>query len=314
MELKYLHTFKTILETGSFQKAAERLNYAQSTITLQMQLLEQELSVKLFEKIGRKMELTQAGKELLPLIDDVLTAVWQMENYGKCKRELTGNLRIAIPETLLSYQMPQVLKSFRKEAPNVKLSLQTPNCYEIRDQVLHGAADLGIHYDIGGYGTSLVPQPLRSYEFVLIGSTELKPEEQDFISMGQRKEICLLTADKNSLYHKVFDEYLRKADIALNGEMELFSTEAIKRSVISNLGVAYLPRFTVEEELKNKTILELPTSVENKWIGSVCTYHKNKWVTPAMDLFMQLLKDSGNHSCCCNSSKHQNQKIGRAHV
>ena len=61
MELKYLTTFKTILETGSFQKAAERLNYAQSTITLQMQLLEQELSVKLFEKIGRRMELTQAG-------------------------------------------------------------------------------------------------------------------------------------------------------------------------------------------------------------------------------------------------------------
>ena len=56
MELKYLTTFKTILETGSFQKAAERLNYAQSTITLQMQLLEQELSVKLFEKIGRRME------------------------------------------------------------------------------------------------------------------------------------------------------------------------------------------------------------------------------------------------------------------
>ena len=53
MELKYLTTFKTILETGSFQKAAERLNYAQSTITLQMQLLEQELSVKLFEKIGQ---------------------------------------------------------------------------------------------------------------------------------------------------------------------------------------------------------------------------------------------------------------------
>lgn len=86
MELKYLNTFKMILETGSFQKAAERLNYAQSTITLQMQILEQELSVKLFDKVGRRMELTQAGRELIPYIDAVLESVRQMENYGKSGR------------------------------------------------------------------------------------------------------------------------------------------------------------------------------------------------------------------------------------
>ena len=199
MELKYLHTFKTILETGSFQKAAERLNYAQSTITLQIQLLEQELSVKLFEKIGRKMELTQSGKELLPYIDNVLVSVQQMENYGKRCSELTGILKVAIPETLLSYQMTQVLKAFRNEAPNVKLSLQTPNCYEIREQIISGFVDLGVHYDIGGYGTSLVVEELKKYDFVLVGCAELGPEEQDFITKGQRKNICLLTSDKNSL-------------------------------------------------------------------------------------------------------------------
>ena len=63
MELKYLNTFKTILETGSFLNAARKLNYTQSTITFQIQQLEEELSVKLFEKIGRKMIITQAGKE-----------------------------------------------------------------------------------------------------------------------------------------------------------------------------------------------------------------------------------------------------------
>lgn len=290
MELKYLNTFKTILETGSFQKAAERLNYAQSTITLQIQLLEQELSVKLFEKIGRKMELTQSGKELLPYIDNVLVSVQQMENFGKQWSELTGTLKIAMPETLLSYQMPQVLKAFRKKAPNVKLSLQTPNCYEIREQIVNGLVDLGVHYDIGGYGTSLVVEKLKKYDFVLVGCAELSLEEQDFITKGQRKDVCLLTSDKNSLYHKLFDEYLRMANIALSGEMELVSTEAIKRSVIGNIGVAYLPRFTVDEEIRKGIMQELPTTLQNKRIGSVCTYHKNKWITPAMDLFITLLK------------------------
>lgn len=72
MNTKNLLTLKTILETGSFQKAANKLNYTQSTVTFQMKQLEEELSIKLFEKIGRKMELTQAGKDILPYIDTVL--------------------------------------------------------------------------------------------------------------------------------------------------------------------------------------------------------------------------------------------------
>ena len=294
MELKYLNTFKTILETGSFQKAAERLNYAQSTITLQMQLLEQELSVKLFEKIGRKMKLTQAGKELLPYINHVIEAVQQMENYGKSNQELSGTLQIAIPETLLAYQMPQVLKQFRRKAPNVKLSIHSTNCYEIRAQVMSGAADLGVHYDIGGYANSVIAEELRLYEFILIGSAELDTAETDFISQNQRKRLCLLV-DQSSYYYKKFREYLQERNIFLESEVNLYSTEAIKQLVKENLGIAYLPRFTVEEELKAHIIQEIPTAIQSKRIGTVCTYHKNKWITPAMEVFLQLLRaDKGS--------------------
>ncbi|EQB8890639.1 LysR family transcriptional regulator [Listeria monocytogenes] len=72
MDLKNLLTFKTILETGSFQEAARKLNYAQSTVTTQIQQLEQELQVKLFDKIGRKMLLTSAGSDLLPSVNQIL--------------------------------------------------------------------------------------------------------------------------------------------------------------------------------------------------------------------------------------------------
>lgn len=293
MELKYLNTFKTILEAGSFQKAAERLNYAQSTVTLQMQMLERELNVKLFEKIGRKMVLTQAGRELLPLIDRTLDTVREMESYGKRAGELTGSLRIAVPETLLAYRMPQVLRQFRQMAPNVKLSLLTPNCYEIREQVTGGTVDLGVHYDIGGYRTPVIVEKLKQYEFVLIGGAKLRRDEMDFISGHQRKRLCLLT-DKSSYYYKKFEEYLKERDILMDEEIALSGTEAVKRLVSGNLGVAYLPRFSVEKELEEGTVRELPTAIENNRIGSVCAYHKNKWVTPAMELFIRLLMRQNN--------------------
>lgn len=289
MELKYLNTFKAILETGSFQKAAEHLNYAQSTITLQMQILEQELSVKLFEKIGRKMQLTQNGKELVPYIDNVLNAVQQIENYGKSNEELTGTLRVAMPETLLSYQMVQTLIQFRQKAPNVRLSLQSSNCYEIRAQVLSGSVDIGVHYDIGGYGDSVVTERLQQYEFILVGSSQLNKDEADFITQNQRKPLCFL-ADQSSYYYKKFNDYLNAYNIVINNEVDLISTEAIKQLVNGNLGVAYLPRFAIEQELNSGIVREIPTAICNKHIGAVCNYHKNKWITPAMDLFLQLLR------------------------
>lgn len=291
MELKYLKTLKVILETGSFQKAAEHLHYAQSTITTQMQFLEQELSIKLFERVGRRMVLTQQGEGLLPYVDQVLNAVERMENYSQSEKQLSGTLKIALPETLLTYQMSKVMKAFKESAPHVKLSLQTSNCYEIRNQIINGNVDLGIHYDIGGYGSSLIVNKLNRFPLVLAGNPMLNDNEKDFMTSHQKKDICLLSIDKESLYEKIFQHYLRSMDICLDSEMEIGSSEAVKRCIIGNIGVSYLPRFTIEEELKNGDIISLPTKITNQEILVVYTYHKNKWITPAMDLFIKLLKD-----------------------
>ena len=183
-------------------------------------------------------------------MEAALEAVAQMENYGRKESELAGDLNVALPETLLSYRMQPVIEAFRRQAPNVRLSLQLSNCYLIREQVISGGIDIGIHYDVGGYGSSAVTERLSSYPLVLAASTGLSGKELNFTDRHQRKSSCLLTVDKNSIYHKLFARYLTDMDIVLNGEMEIGSVEAIKRCIQSNLGVAFLPRFTVEDELR----------------------------------------------------------------
>lgn len=86
MELKYLHTFKTIIEESSFSKAAIKLNFTQSTITFQIGQLDQIFSTKLFEKIGRCMRLTKAGEQLYPYINDALISVDRLHCF---KNDLT---------------------------------------------------------------------------------------------------------------------------------------------------------------------------------------------------------------------------------
>jgi DNA-binding transcriptional LysR family regulator len=143
---------------------------------------------------------------------------------------------------------------------------------------------------VGGYGAAMVIEKLADYSTALIASPSLEREGCDFMKAGQRKDVCLLTDDRESIYQKMFDNYLKDADIILEEAMEVGSIEAIKRSVISNLGVAFLPRFVAESELKQGRLQELKTGLDGKKITAVCVYHKNKWITPAMELFTRLSK------------------------
>ena len=109
MDIRHLKTFKTIIEEGNFSNAAMKLGYTQSTVTSQIQQLEQELSIKLFEKIGRNMVLTSLGKELIHYANELLDTIKKIESIGKYDDNITGELKIAVAESLISYKLQNVL-------------------------------------------------------------------------------------------------------------------------------------------------------------------------------------------------------------
>ena len=133
MDIRHFKTFKSIIEEGNFSNAATKLGYTQSTVTSQIQQLEQELSIKLFEKIGRNMVLTPLGKELIPYANELLNTVKKIESIGKVGDKITGELKIAVAESLMSYKLQNVLSLFKEKAPNVKLSIISLNCYAIKN-------------------------------------------------------------------------------------------------------------------------------------------------------------------------------------
>lgn len=290
MELKYLVTFKTILQCGSFLEAAQKLNYTQSTITFQMQQLERELHVQLFEKIGRKMAVTQAGRELAPYVDEVLQSVERLSNYGKEYAALSGTLQVAAAETLLTYQMQPILKRFREQAPGVKLSIRCENCYRIRDEVLRGGVDIGVHYDVGGYGGSMTVQPLAEFPITLVAAPQRQWSGLAF-GTDSRQPIPLITNDRNGIYQRIMERWLSRRRIVLENVIELGNTETVKSCVAGDLGIALLPRFAVERQLADGTLQAVESDFSRESITAVCSYHKNKWVTPAMELFMELTRE-----------------------
>lgn len=290
MNTKNLETLMAIIETGSFQKAATRLDYTPSAVTSQIKQLENELSIKLFEKIGRKMELTQAAKEILPFIKTILNNVEQLYNYKKDISEISGTLRLVAPDSIFIYMLQPLIKEILHTAPNIRLIVNSLPSHEINQAIIDGSADIGIDCDKGIFPESLIHKSLQPVAACLIASPLIDPKETDFITPHQRKPFAIIGNEPKANYQAVLMEYLDAKDIVLRPFMKFQSIEAVKRSVMNNLGIAYVPKFSVEDELKNRTLVQIKTELDNKLYPSVCIYHKNKWISPQMKMTLQILE------------------------
>ncbi len=290
MNTRSFVTFKTILETGSFQKAANKLNYTQSTITFQIKQLEDELALKLFEKIGRKMVLTQAGRDILPYVDTILQGVEQIENYGKSLSEITGSLKIAIPDSILIYQMQPFIQAFLHEAPGVQLIIHSLQSGEVNQSVLNGTDDIGVNCEKFSYPESIVHKKLGTYNALLIAAPYTKSSLLDFITPNQRKPFSFICNEPDGYYQLDMDQYLAKKDIIVYPYMKVQSIEAVKQCVMNHLGMAVVPAYSVVNELKNGSLIQAKTELDEKIYHSVYLYHKNKWISPQMELAFELLK------------------------
>lgn len=296
MDIRHLKTFKSIIEEGNFSNAAMKLGYTQSTVTSQIQQLEQELSVKLFEKIGRNMILTHLGKELIPYADELLNTVKKIESIGKYGDNITGELKIAVAESLMSYKLQNVLSMFKEKAPNVKLSMVSLNCYAIKNMLANGEVDLGLMYNVGSKNDSLCAVKLSDFSVALVGSPQFEQEKLDFCQPNQKINTSLIINEVESVYRKILEGYFFDKNILLNNTIELGSIEAIKKCVASNLGISFLPYFTIEEDLNNGKLKELNVGCLDAKITAIYAYHKNKWISPAMSLFIELVREDFNIS------------------
>lgn len=290
MELKNLRTFQVVVDQGSYQKAADCLGYTQSTVTVHIQQLEEELGVPLFQRTGRRMVLTQVGEQALTQTRDLLLAADRLSQLGQEGRELSGTLRVDMAETLLCYKTQPVIQKFRKLAPQVRLIIRSRNCLDIAENVRSGACDLGVGYDMDWSRDVLEVEPMGEYEVILLASPEFR--HPDFITPGQRKPVSLVTDEPDSIFRRRLEDYLRERDITLDATLELWSIETIKRCVMSNLGFTYLPRFAAQGELAEGQLMELDAPISGVRFPTLCARHKNRWVTPAMELFMDLLREN----------------------
>ena len=292
MDLRYLQTFKEIVQQGSFSKAAQKLAYTQSTITFHVAQLEKELDTALFEKVGRRMVLTKAGEEFVPYVEEVLTALDKMKNFQSNLAECKGTLRLGAPESLLCFRLPALLKEFHLRAPKVHLYLKSMNSRAVQKALKEDQIDIGIFYlNQPTADEALVWEKAKTYPMILFGSPRIRRKYGDFITPHQTFPLLSAIAQPmpGSLGQK-FKAYLEEKDIHLGNMIEIRSTQTIINLAKNDVGICYLPEFVVDEEIRRGELVELETDMQASPISSAYGYRKNKWISPAMQLFLEILK------------------------
>ena len=292
MDIHQLLSFKTIVEKGNFQDAANELNYSLSAISYQMQQLENEIKFPLFEKIGRRMVPTEQSLKLIPHIKKIWDEMEQIRLLNAKNRKVEGSLTISVSDSILTYIIQPVLKEFIKKAPDVQLKLKVKNSYDIQKEVVRNEIDLGIHYDVFGYDDQIRVTEIKDFSIGLMVSPNFPASERDFDTENQVKNTSIINNDPNGVYQIYLKDYLKEKNLQVTGQtLEVWSIEATKQSVKNNLGIACLPRFVVADELKKRKIEEITLTAFKRNITLITAHHSNKWISPAMNLFLSLLKE-----------------------
>lgn len=291
MEIKLLKTFSTIARCLSFSTSAEILNYSQSSISEQIKKLEIELNTVLFERIGNKIQLTSDGEILLNYSDKILElcdeAVYKISS--KNTLPIKGEITVAMTEALCFYKLPDLLKAYHTNYPNVNLKLKIGNCYDFPNWLQQNIIDIAFVLDDEIQHENLLRETISNEKLVLVVSPDHPLTKLGLITVDQLKNFTIISTQKGSKYRALLNDFLEKHHITCESQLEFESIEAIKSFSKSGIGIGFLPETTVKSELDKKTLVKLNIPNFDLSISAQVIYHKNKWVSPALNALLDLI-------------------------
>jgi DNA-binding transcriptional LysR family regulator len=254
--LDQLRILKAIAAEGSFKRAADTLYVSQPAVSLQVQNLEKQLNVPLFDRGGRKAQLTEAGHLLLNYGEKIITLCQETCRAIEDLQNLQGGtLIVGASQTTGTYLLPRMIGLFREKYPDVSVQLQVHSTRRTSWGVFNGQVDLAI---IGGEVPAELQEilkivPYAEDELALILPTFHPLAKVEMIQKEDLYKLKFITLDSQSTIRKVIDKVLTRCAIdtkRLRVEMELNSIEAIKNAVQAGLGAAFVSVTAIEKELE----------------------------------------------------------------
>jgi DNA-binding transcriptional LysR family regulator len=289
--LNQLQIFVKVVQTTSITKAAEEMNLTQPAVSIQIKNFQAQFEIPLLEIIGKKIYVTDFGKEIAASAEGILEQVYAI-NYKTMafKDQLIGRLKVSIVSTG-KYVLPYYLSDFLKANPGVEISIDVTNRGKVIESLEQNEVDF-----------SLVSDQLESTQFdfidilknelVLVGNTETAAMNPSFDYNTFKHELPLIFRESGSGTRKIMENYLKKQGVSSLKRIELMSNEAVKQAVMAGLGYSIMPLIGIKREIKDGYLAIIPREglpITTDW---KLIWHKEKKPSPVAKAFMNFVLEN----------------------
>jgi DNA-binding transcriptional LysR family regulator len=273
-------------------RAAKSLYLSQPSVSQAIAELETFYGVKLFERLNHRLYLTPAGERLLSYARHILNLTEQV------KKELSefgsaGILRVGASLTIGTYLLPRLISAFSEQMPAVEVFTVVDNTHAVERMILQDEIDIGL---VEGPTSSrdLIEENIQTDHLVLIASPSHSLSQKTNITVSDLSDLKFIVRESGSGTRSIFESAMQGTGIPWKIAGSYNNIEAIKHAVRANLGLAVVPRISVEEDVKMGWLIPLEVRELNIARNFNLIYHRQKFFTPAMKTFIQLARKLNN--------------------
>lgn len=287
MEIRHLKTFSTAAKTGNFAEAAKQLCYAPSTVTAQIQLLEEELNVKLFDRLGKQVSLSQAGKTLAVFAQQILKLAEEAINATR-GTSTQGAIAIGISESLAVFRLPEVFANYRQQFPQSEINLKFGPCSDFKDLLRKNIIDVAVLIDREISDPDLIVEAAYPETmFILCAPDHRLAQKKGGIGPYDLDNENLIS-ENGCDYRRLLEGMLESVGTQFRSVMDVSSLQAERQFTANGMGVCLMAGTEVEQNLNEQRLVALPWAGPDFRIAVQIVYHKDKWISPALRAFLDL--------------------------
>lgn len=293
MEIRNLISFVNVAEMNSFTKAAETLGYSQSTISFQIKQLETELGCLLFERINHTITLTDKGEELLKYAHSINAITDEFMENMNAPKELHGTIRFVSPDSVCEDMLLNAYGDFRRKYPKINLKFTNADTQVMFDMLDSNEADAIITLDNHVYKKDYVIAKEEHIEMHFVANVNSPFAGKKKISIKDIADQPFILTEKGMGYRRFLDKELAKKSIDITPALEIGRTDIITELIERNEEcISYLPCFTTDEKVNDGRLVYLDVCDMKTDIWKQLIYHKNKWLSKSLKVFLKYLEDN----------------------
>lgn len=288
MTLRHLRIFITVYQKESITRAADDLHMTQPAVSLAIKELESHYQIRLFDRIGKRIYITEQGKWLYEYALHIVSLFDEMEERVKTWNN-KGGLRVGSSITIGNFLLPKLVGEFQKQYPNIEVSVFIHNTDTVERKLLDNQIDFALvegknHYE------QLKSERLMDDPLCFICSPESELAQKKYVTLKELEKYPMILREKGSAVRDVIDESMGYYQMNHKVLWESVSTQAITRAVSQNLGISILPYLLVKDDLKQKVVslVEVSDFAISREFSII--YHKNKYFTPMAKAFIELCR------------------------